>query len=80
MTGFRYFRPASLTWWSGIVAIGLGAVAAVNPGPALAEFSEVLAVLLGGEDASPAGLMLIGAGLVGIGDKVDRMKIKAGLK
>lgn len=69
----RYFRPRSLTWWSGVIAIGLGGLAVVAPNSlAVSTFSEVLSALMGGADASPAQLILTGLAVIGIRDKMER--------
>jgi len=61
------------TWWAGISSIVLGVFAIFRPdyGPAT-EFGRVLSMLLGGSDSSPAGLIVMGAGLIGIRDKLER--------
>lgn len=68
-----YINPGSLSWWSGIVAIALGTASAFGlDHPALGEFSKVIAALTGGTDASPAGLILLGTGIIGIRAKLSR--------
>lgn len=68
-----YFNPGSLSWWSGIVAIILGTVSAFGfDHPAIGEFGRVIAALTGGTDASPAGLILLGTGIIGIRAKLSR--------
>ena len=71
----RYLRLKSLTWWSGFVAIILGVVAMIRPeyGPN-DDVRLLITALLGGSDSSPVGLVLLGTGLIGIGDKLERAK------
>lgn len=69
----RYFRPLSLTWWSGILAIATGSSLMVMPDSfGLTELGRLLAMFAGSGDASPAALVFLGSGLVGIGDKFER--------
>ena len=69
----RYIRPLSLTWWSGVLAIGTGGGVMVAPDSfALTEFGRLLAMFAGSGDASPAALVFLGSGLVGLGDKFER--------
>ena len=69
----RYVRPHSLTWWSGLSAIVTGVAALTLPasGP-LAEVSRLVALLAGSGDASPAGLVFLGLGLIGLRDRIER--------
>lgn len=70
---FRYFRPASLTWWAGIGAIVTGvAQVAVPHSGALTEASKLIMLLSGGSDTSPAGLVFMGLGLIGVRDYLER--------
>lgn len=70
---FRYFRPASVTWWSGALSIALGVAAILLPeSGAVSQLGQVVAVLTGGGDASPAGLIALGAGLIGLRDALAR--------
>jgi len=69
----RYFRPKSLTWWSGIAAIIIGICAMVyKDSYQIGELARLIGLLTGGNDTSPAGLMFLGSGLIGLGDKFDR--------
>ena len=62
-----YFKPNSLTWWSGILLISLGALQALEVGVVgLDVLSEVLAGLMGAS-SSPAQMILFGLTAVGIG-------------
>jgi hypothetical protein len=39
---------------------------------ALGELSRLVALLAGSADASPAGLMFLGLGLIGLRDRIER--------
>ena len=69
----RYIRPSSLTWWAGCLAMltGIASVALPATGP-LDELSRLVALLAGSGDASPAGLIFLGLGLVGLRDRIER--------
>ncbi|PRX29969.1 hypothetical protein SAMN05216257_10912 [Meinhardsimonia xiamenensis] len=69
----RYIRPNSLTWWAGLFAMltGVASVALPATGP-LAELSRLVALLAGSGDASPAGLIFLGLGLIGLRDRLER--------
>lgn len=69
----RYIRPKSLTWWSGLLAAatGLGVLILPATGP-LAELARFVALLAGSGDASPAGLIFLGLGLIGLRDRIER--------
>ena len=69
----RYVRPNSLTWWAGLLAMltGIAALALPATGP-LAELARLVALLAGSADASPAGLMFLGLGLIGLRDRIER--------
>ncbi|MCT8159403.1 hypothetical protein [Pseudoruegeria sp. SHC-113] len=69
----RYIRPKSLTWWAGLLAMltGIASVALPATGP-LAEMSSLVALLAGSGDASPAGLIFLGLGLIGLRDRIER--------
>lgn len=68
-----YFQPGSLTWWSGIFSVILGVASMALPeSMALTELGRVIAMLAGSGDASPASLILLGTGMVGIRAKLER--------
>jgi hypothetical protein len=69
----RYFRPHSLTWWSGVLLIATGFAMMFSQAYGLFEFARVLALFAGAGDASPAMLIGTGAGLIGIRDKIERV-------
>ncbi len=69
----RYFKPTSLTWWSGITALALGILMLVCRSCELGDFGALIAALAGSGDASPAGLIVLGLGLIGLRDKLGRM-------
>lgn len=69
----RYIRPTSLTWWAGLLAVLTGITSVALP--AIGPFSEVarlVALLAGSGDASPAGLVFLGLGLIGLRDRIER--------
>lgn len=69
----RYFRPSSLTWWAGVLAVLTGAAAMAMPADvALSEFAQLIALLAGSGDSSPAGLIFLGLGLIGLRDRIER--------
>jgi len=69
----RYIRPTSLTWWAGLLAMltGLASVALPATGP-LGELARLVSLLAGSGDASPAGLIFLGLGLIGLRDRIER--------
>ena len=69
----RYVLPKSLTWWAGLAAIliGLAALALPEHGP-LGELSQLIAQLIGANDAAPATLITLGLGLIGLRDRLER--------
>ena len=69
----RYIRPTSLTWWAGLLACltGMASIALPMTGP-LGELARLVALLAGSGDASPAGLMFLGLGLIGLRDRIER--------
>ena len=64
-----YYKPKSLTWWAGAASIAIGVLGVLRPdaGP----ISEIMGALLGA-DGSPASLIALGAGLIGIRAKLER--------
>ena len=69
----HYIKPKSLTWWSGVFAMATGGALLFMPDHfALSEFGRFLVMFAGGNDASPAALMFLGSGLIGIRDKLER--------
>ena len=63
----KYIRPDSLTWWAGVFAYLVGLVSLFMPDNYQAsELGRLAMMLAGGDDASPAGLMALGLGLIGI--------------
>ena len=69
----KYIQLRSLTWWAGALAIGTGAARMVLPetGP-LGDVAQVIALMAGSGDSSPAALIFIGTGLIGIRAKLER--------
>ena len=69
----RYVRPKSLSWWSGVTSVATGVLLmAVPDSYALGEFGRLLSLLAGGVDASPAMLIYVGLGIIGIRDRLER--------
>ncbi|WP_287186733.1 hypothetical protein [Rhodovulum sp.] len=66
-------QPPHLTWWAGLLAVltGIASLALFATGP-FAELSRLVALLAGSGDASPAGLMFLGLGLIGLRDRIER--------
>jgi hypothetical protein len=69
----RYIRPRSLTWWAGLMAVATGTANIALPatGP-LAELARLVTLLSGSGDASPAALIALGLGLIGLRDRLER--------
>ncbi|SNT05767.1 hypothetical protein ROE7235_02702 [Roseibaca ekhonensis] len=69
----RYIRPNSLTWWAGVLAVLTGVAAAALPATgAFSELARLVALMAGSGDASPAGLIFLGLGLIGLRDRIER--------
>lgn len=68
----KYLQPKSLTWWAGVLSIIIGALMLAKPQSAvLPELAQVLSALLGGYGASPASMIVLGFGLIGIRAKLE---------
>ena len=69
----RYVRPNSMTWWAGLLAMltGIASLALPATGP-LADLARLVATLAGSGDASPAALIALGLGLIGLRDRIER--------
>ena len=59
----KYWKPASLTWLSSVVPLGMGIFIATEPVHGLASWTQAVSTMAG--DVSP--YLLINMGLVGIG-------------
>lgn len=69
----RYLRPTSLTWWAGVFALTVGSAALALPLiTPVGEIARLVALLAGTGDASPAGLITLGLGLIGLRDRIER--------
>jgi hypothetical protein len=69
----RYVRLTSLTWWSGLVATATGTGALVLPEHgALADLARLVAALAGTGEAAPVTLIVLGLGLIGLRDRIER--------
>lgn len=69
----RYFRPKSLTWWAGLASLTIGIMQLAGVGAWANELGRVIAILSGGQDASPAASLVLGLGLIGIRDRLERV-------
>lgn len=69
----RYFRPQSLTWWAGICSVATGIASMAGAGQWTSDIGSLISLLAGGADSSPAGLIFLGLGLIGIRDKLSRV-------
>jgi hypothetical protein len=72
----EYLRLKSVTWWAGVASILLGLASMYfdgAPPAALEEVARVIAMLHGHGDASPAAMIVMGFGLIGIRAKLERM-------
>jgi hypothetical protein len=66
-------QPPHLTWWSGLLATATGTGALVLPEHgALADLARLVAMLAGTGDAAPATLIVLGLGLIGLRDRLER--------
>lgn len=71
---FKYFRPHSLTWWAGVGSVLIGVAKIVMPASmALSEIGSLITMLSGGVDSSPASLIFMGLGLIGVRDYLERV-------
>jgi len=70
----RYFRPKSTAWWGGVGLIALGIAQISCRDCQLSEASQIMTAVLGGADSSPVGSILFGLGIIGIRDKLSRLK------
>jgi hypothetical protein len=71
----RYLQAHSLTWWAGVLSVGIGGAGIAGlDHPAYGQIATVISTMLGGTDASPASLIVLGFGLIGIRDKLSRME------
>lgn len=69
----RYIRPNSLTWWAGVFALATGIAAIALPATGhVGQISLLIALLAGSGDTSPAGLIVLGLGLIGLRDRLER--------
>ncbi|WP_149589974.1 hypothetical protein [Tabrizicola flagellatus] len=69
----RYIRPTSLTWWAGLLALATGAASLALPATgSLADLARLITLLSGSGDASPAALIALGLGLIGLRDRLER--------
>lgn len=68
----RYVRPKSLTWWAGLFSLCVGLAAMALPDdPQLSQMGALIGLLAGGGDTSPAGLIALGLGLIGLRERLE---------
>jgi len=60
----KYFKPGSLTWWSGFVPLAGGTFIAFEPVHQLAEYTAAVSSMFG--DVSPAVPINAGLALIGL--------------
>lgn len=61
----KYYKPHSMTWWTGVAQVAVGAALAVSANViALSAFNGVLVDLTGG--VTPYQYMMMGLGLIGL--------------
>lgn len=69
-----YIQPKSMTWLAGVSAILVGAAQIAGLAhPSFGAIAEILSLVTGGVLASsPAQLVAMGFGLIGLGAKLER--------
>jgi hypothetical protein len=68
----NYIRPKSMTWWAGVFSIAIGIAMMAGAGGWANEFGVLISMLSGGGDSSPAAMMGLGFGLIGIRAKLSK--------
>lgn len=69
----KYIQPKSLTWWAGLFSLSIGIAALAVPDIyQVTQLGALVSILAGGGDASPAGLIALGLGLIGLRDRLER--------
>jgi hypothetical protein len=62
-----------LTWWAGLLATATGTGALVLPEhDTLSVLARLIAMLAGTGDAAPVTLIVLGLGLIGLRDRIER--------
>ena len=69
----RYIRPRSMTWWAGVFSVAIGIAMMAGAGRWTNELGVLIAMLSGEGNSSPAAMMGLGFGLIGIRDKLSRV-------
>ena len=69
----RYIRPRSMTWWAGVLSVAAGIAMMAGAGSWTNELGVLIAMLSGEGNSSPAAMMGLGFGLIGIRDKLSRV-------
>lgn len=68
MTG-KYFKPKSITWWTGFVALAAGSIVAI--GSEVDTVRPAANILSAMADVPPAVMISFGLGLIGLRGKDD---------
>ena len=69
----RYIRPRSMTWWAGVFSVAIGIAMMAGAGRWTNELGVLIAMLSGEGNSSPAAMMGLGFGLIGIRVKLSRV-------
>jgi hypothetical protein len=69
-----YMNPKSLTFWAGAAAVGLGVMQIIGiQHEQIPILSGIILAFAGGADSSPAGLITLGLGLLGVRRKLEEI-------
>lgn len=68
-----YFKPASVSWWGGVLLVLSGILVAFHPDAASHPVMTVVTAMAGLDGTSPALLIGLGMGIIGMRAKKDRM-------
>lgn len=63
----KYFKPKSLTWWTGFIALLTGVIVAI--GSEVQVLAPTANVLKAMTDISPAAMISFGLGIIGLRGK-----------
>jgi hypothetical protein len=68
----KYIKPKSLTWWAGGFSLAVGLATLFMPDNyQVGQIGALVSILAGGADASPAGLIAMGLGLIGLREAIE---------
>jgi hypothetical protein len=62
-----------MTWWAGVLSVAVGIAMMAGAGRWTNELGVLIAMLSGEGNSSPAAMMGLGFGLIGIRDKLSRV-------